>query len=71
MRDFYVNPATTHALARHRDLLAEAERARRFALIPPARAAGTGAAAALRHAVASLGVGRSTPSQPPATSAAT
>lgn len=68
MHDLRANPNLTHALAHQRDLLAEAEHARRLGLAEPAR---SGLAAALRHVASGLGTRRLIPSTPTAASAAT
>ncbi len=71
MRDHYLTPATTHALARHQDLRAEAERAQRLALAASQRTAPPHAATVLRRAVAGLGTRRAAPSLTTTASAAT
>ncbi len=64
MRDPYINPATTYALARRDDLLAEAARERRLALAPTVRPTGPNPVTLLRQAVAGLGGRRAAPCLP-------
>ena len=64
----HIDLALTQVQARHRDLLTEAERARRLALAETGRAVHP---AALRRAIAGLGARRGLPATPTTASAAT